>query len=80
VSSSIRAGSAKKKCACSGRSFPSFFHGTQQLDLLDAARHEKLERLAKATDQLRNRFGFSKLQFGGSLGHDDENNPSGGEN
>jgi hypothetical protein len=36
--------------------------------------------LAKATDQLRNRFGFSKLQFGGSLGHDDENNPSGGEN
>jgi hypothetical protein len=37
------------------------------LDLLDATRREKLERLAKATDNLRDRFGFSKVQFGGSL-------------
>jgi len=36
-------------------------------DLLDAARREKLERLAQATDALRDRFGFSKIQFGGSM-------------
>jgi DNA polymerase IV len=38
-----------------------------QMDLLDAARREKLERLARATDELCDRFGFSKLQFGGAL-------------
>jgi len=43
--------------------------GAAQLDLLDSARREKLERLARATDQLRDRFGFSKLQLGGSLTH-----------
>jgi DNA polymerase-4 len=42
-----------------------------QLDLLDAARREKLERLARATDRLRDRFGFDKVQFGGSLHRDD---------
>ncbi len=39
----------------------------RQLDLLDAGRREKLERLAQATDRLRDRFGFDKVQFGGSL-------------
>ena len=39
----------------------------QQLELLDPGRREKLERLAKATDKLRDRFGFSKVQLGGSL-------------
>jgi DNA polymerase-4 len=39
-----------------------------QLDLLDPGRREKLERLARATDRLRDKFGFSKVQFGGSLG------------
>jgi DNA polymerase-4 len=38
-----------------------------QLDLLDAGRREKLERLARAADRLRDRFGFSKIQLGGSL-------------
>ncbi|HVB57223.1 MAG TPA: DNA polymerase IV [Candidatus Acidoferrales bacterium] len=38
-----------------------------QFGLLDASRREKLERLARTTDRLRDRFGFSKLQFGGSL-------------
>jgi DNA polymerase IV len=38
-----------------------------QLELLDAGRREKLERLARATDSLRDRFGFSKIQLGGSL-------------
>ena len=39
----------------------------QQLGLLNAGEREKLERLARATDRLRDRFGFSKLQLGGSL-------------
>src|SRR6202165_3875900 len=50
-----------------GVALSSFTHGGEQLDLLDAGRREKLERLAKATDRLRDRFGFSKVQFGGSL-------------
>ena len=45
----------------------SAFSRGGQLDMLDAARREKLEKLARATDQLRDRFGFSKLQFGGAL-------------
>ena len=45
----------------------AFSHGAGQLDLLDAARREKLEKLSRATDKLRDRFGFTKLQFGGSL-------------
>jgi DNA polymerase-4 len=42
-------------------------HGASQLGLLDAVRREKLEKLARATDSLRDRFGFTKVQFGGSL-------------
>jgi len=51
-----------------GVELSSFSAGSGQLELLDAGRREKLARLARATDQLRDRFGFSKLQFGGSLG------------
>jgi hypothetical protein len=49
-------------------------HGGQQLDLLDAERREKLEKLTQATDRLRDRFGFGAVQFGGSLrqARDDE--------
>jgi DNA polymerase-4 len=50
-----------------GVALSSFTHGGEQLDLLDASRREKLERLAQATDELRDRFGFSKIQFGGSM-------------
>jgi DNA polymerase-4 len=50
-----------------GVALSTFTHGGEQLDLLDAGRREKLERLAQATDRLRDRFGFSKVQFGGSL-------------
>ncbi len=42
-------------------------HGSEQLDLLDAERREKLEKLTHAADLLRDRFGFGKVQFGGSL-------------
>jgi DNA polymerase IV len=50
-----------------GVELSSFSSGAGQLDLLDPGRREKLERLARTTDRLRDRFGFSKLQFGGSL-------------
>jgi DNA polymerase-4 len=45
-------------------------HGGAQLALLDGAKREKLEKIARATDKLRDRFGFSKIQLGGSLGSD----------
>jgi DNA polymerase IV len=50
-----------------GVALASFSGGTPQIDLLDPQRRAKLERLARTTDRLRDRFGFSKLQFGGSL-------------
>jgi len=55
-----------------GVAFTSFSAGSAQIDLLDPERREKLERLAQATDRLRDRFGFSKVQFGGSLPVRDE--------
>ena len=51
-----------------GVAFTSFSAGSGQLDLLEQGRREKLERLARTTDRLRDRFGFSKVQLGGSLG------------
>jgi len=56
-----------RKVRLVGVALSSFTHGGEQLDLLDASRREKLERIAKATDALRDRFGFSKIQFGGSM-------------
>ncbi len=50
-----------------GVALSSFSAGSGQLDLLESGRREKLERLARATDGLRDRFGFSKVQLGGSL-------------
>jgi hypothetical protein len=55
-----------------GVELAAFSAGAGQLELLDPQRREKLERLARATDQLRDRFGFSKVQFGGSLGAREE--------
>jgi len=50
-----------------GVEFSSFSAGSGQMELLDPGRREKLERLARTTDGLRDRFGFSKVQLGGSL-------------
>lgn len=50
-----------------GVGLSSFSSSSGQLELLDAGRREKLERLARAADRLRDRFGFSKIQLGGSL-------------
>jgi DNA polymerase-4 len=56
-----------RKVRLLGVALSSFTHGGEQLDLLDAGRREKMEKLAEAADSLRDRFGFSKVQFGGSL-------------
>lgn len=56
-----------------GVAFTSFSSGApEQIELLDPGAAERLKRLAKATDSLRDRFGFSKLQLGGSLSKPDE--------
>lgn len=47
-------------------------HGSSQLSLLDSTKREKLDKIARATDKLRDRFGFSKIQLGGSLGSEHE--------
>ena len=58
----------KRKVRLLGVSLSGLTHGDAQLDLLEAERRERLEKLTSAADQLRDRFGFRKLQFGGSLG------------
>jgi len=50
-----------------GISLESLSADTRQLALLDAEQKAKLELLARTTDRLRDRFGFAKLQLGGSL-------------
>ena len=60
----------KRKIRLVGVSLSSFTHGAAQLDLLDPERRVKLEKLTRATDRLRDRFGFDAVQFGGSLGLD----------
>jgi DNA polymerase-4 len=62
----------RRKVRLLGVELSSFSRGPSQLDLLDAGRRERLERLARATDRLRDRFGFSKIQLGGSLGKREE--------
>jgi DNA polymerase IV len=57
----------RRKVRLVGVALSSFTHGSEQLDLLGGERREKLERLAQATDALRDRFGFSKIQFGASM-------------
>jgi hypothetical protein len=39
--------------------------------LLDPGRRAKLDKLTRAADALRDRFGFGKIQFGGSLRKDE---------
>jgi DNA polymerase IV len=57
----------KRKIRLLGVAFSGLTHGKAQLDLLDPQRRAKLEKLSKAADSLRDRFGFGKVQFGGSL-------------
>jgi DNA polymerase IV len=64
----------RRKIRLLGVALSGFTHGSQQLDLLDAERREKMEKLTRATDLLRDRFGFRKVQFGGSLRADSGSN------
>jgi DNA polymerase-4 len=61
----------KRKVRLLGVALSGLTHGAEQLDLLEAERREKLEKLTKATDRLRDKFGFGSVQFGGSLRRDD---------
>jgi DNA polymerase IV len=63
----------RRKVRLLGVSLSNFSHGGEQLDLLQAERREKLQKLTQATDRLRDKFGFSKVQFGGSLRRGDSN-------
>ena len=60
----------KRKIRLLSVALSGFSHGTQQLDLLEAERRSKLEKLTRAADQLRDRFGFDSVKFGGSLHSD----------
>ena len=62
----------RRKIRLLGVSLSGFTHGAEQLDLLEAKRREKLEKLTSAADRLRDRFGFGSVQFGGSLRADAE--------
>jgi DNA polymerase-4 len=62
-----RAWNSKAMLRLVGIALSSFSSGSEQLDLLDPDRREKLERLARTTDRLRDRYGFSKVQLAGSL-------------
>jgi DNA polymerase IV len=56
-----------------GVSLGGLSHGSEQLDLLDTERRAKLEKLTRAADRLRDRFGFDSVQFGGSMRHEAAN-------
>ena len=56
-----------------GVSLGNLSHGSQQLDLLDAERRAKIEKLTHAADKLRDRFGFDSVQFGASIHHEAAN-------
>jgi DNA polymerase IV len=61
---------AKRKVRLLGISLSGLTHGNEQLDLLEKERRERLAKLTMAADRLRDRFGFGKVQFGGSLSAD----------
>jgi DNA polymerase IV len=56
-----------RKIRLLGVSLSGLSHEAEQLDLLEAVRRGKLEKLTSAADRLRDRFGFGSVQFGGSL-------------
>jgi len=63
-----------RKIRLLGVALSGLTHGGVQLDLLDAERRERLEKLTMAADKLRDRIGFGKVQFGGSLRADGSRN------
>jgi DNA polymerase-4 len=79
---SIIAGTAKKLFVQSwngaatirliGVGLESLTTKNQQISLLDIEKNDKLERLARTTDKLRDKFGFSTIQMGSSLRRRDD--------
>ncbi|HEY7679446.1 MAG TPA: DNA polymerase IV, partial [Terriglobia bacterium] len=61
----------RQKVRLLGVALSEFSHASPQLSLLDAAQRERLEKLVRATDRLRDKFGFGKIQRGASLRNDD---------
>jgi len=61
----------QRKVRLIGVALSGLTHGNAQLDLLDPERRAKLDKLTRAADSLRDRFGFGKIQFGGSLRKDE---------
>ena len=57
----------EEKVRLIGVALSGLTHGNEQLDLLDPDRRTKLDKLTRAADSLRDKFGFGKIQFGGSL-------------
>lgn len=60
----------RRKVRLLGTALSGLSHGNEQLELLEAGQREKLEKLTKAADRLRDKFGFGSVQFGGSLRRD----------
>lgn len=67
----------KRKIRLLGVALGNFSHGNEQLELLNAERREKIEKLTRAADGLRDRFGFDSVQFGGSMRHEGRNSNEG---
>jgi DNA polymerase-4 len=67
----------RRKVRLLGVSLSGLTHGKVQLDLLEAERRARLEKLTSAADRLRDRFGFNKVQFGGSLLRDEPDHDGG---
>jgi DNA polymerase IV len=61
----------QRKVRLLGVALTNLTHGNEQLQLLEAARREKLEKVTQVADTLRDRFGFGSVQFGGSLRRED---------
>ncbi|MCL6481698.1 MAG: DNA polymerase IV [Firmicutes bacterium] len=57
----------RQKIRLIGVSLSGLTHPSPQLPLFDAEHRARLYRLARATDRLRDRFGFDTVQWAGSL-------------
>ncbi|HVB33079.1 MAG TPA: DNA polymerase IV [Patescibacteria group bacterium] len=55
-----------------GVALSGFTQGSGQMDLLESGRGERLERLTRAADRLRDRYGSGKVVLGSSLESGDE--------
>ena len=61
----------KRKVRLLGVALSGLYHGASQLDLLEPDRRDKLDKLTKTADRLRDKIGFGSVQFGGSHRRDD---------